>query len=129
MRRRLSASELIHVNLQVFPAPAAPVAGQRQMHHRLPQLGFSGGVFDKIHVVEDIHQVLGFGDAPEDLRDTGTQLPQIAADVAEQEKIRLAQVKMGASRIGIVVPQERCEREAPASGVLYSLTESELLLS
>ena len=60
-----------------------PIARPGEMHHRLPQLGLSGRMFDEIDLVDDIDQVLRFGDAPEHLIDAHAQFPFAVADFAE----------------------------------------------
>ncbi|MCE2494000.1 MAG: hypothetical protein J4F40_15600 [Alphaproteobacteria bacterium] len=59
-----------------------------------------------------------FGDAPEHPVDAGAQLPFAVADLADQQYVGFAQVRVGTVRVSGVVAKERRQGDASALGVL-----------
>ena len=92
----------------------APVAEPGGVRHRLSQFGLSVRMLDEVDLVDDIDQVLRFGDAPEQLVDAQAQLPTALADFAEQQQVRFVHIEVGAARVGIVVAKEGRKSEASA---------------
>ena len=73
-----------------------PIAGPRDVDHGLPQLHFAVGMFEEVDLVDDIDQVLRFGNAPEHPVHAQPHLPFALAELAEQQSIRFPQIPMGA---------------------------------
>ena len=90
----------------------APVAGNRQVRHGLTQLGSIARVLDEVHLVDDVHEVVQLGHAPENAVESQPKLPEILAPVSMCQQVGLAQVCMRALRIGAVVSIERGQGEA-----------------
>ena len=88
------------------------------MHHRLAELFFLVGALDEIGLVDDIDQMTRFGNAPKHLVDAGAQFPFAVLEFAEEQAVGLADIPMGAARIGAVPAQKRFQHEAFAGLVL-----------
>ena len=82
------------------------------MGHELSHPALFVRVVDQVDLIDDVHQMMEFGDAPEHLVDAQPGFPFALAELAEQQEIGLAQIGMGALRIGAVVAVIRCQREA-----------------
>ena len=96
------------------PFRHAPAAGDRQVRHRLAQLGFLAGVLDEVELVDDVHEVMQLDHAPEHAVNAQPKLPGVLAPVSVHQQIGLAQVCVGAPGIGAVVAIKRSEGEAGA---------------
>ena len=70
-------------------------------------------MLDEVGLVDDVDEVLRFGDAPEHAVHAQAQLPFPAAGFTEHEKVGLAQICVGAARIRAVVAEKRRDRETP----------------
>ena len=96
----------------------APFARQREMGHRLAQLGLFVRMLDQVRLVDYVDQVARLRDTPEDAVDAETQLPLILAEFAEQQQIGFAQIGVGAVRIAGVQAIEAFQGDAAALFVL-----------
>ena len=74
----------------------APVSGHRQVRHGLTQLGPVSRVLDEIQLVDDVHEIVQLGHAPENPVQSQLQLPEIVAPVAVHQQVGLADVPMRA---------------------------------
>ena len=75
-------------------------------------------MLDEVDLVDDVDQMLRFGDAPEHLVGTDAQLPAACTDVAEHQQIRFVQIEVRSVWIGVVVAEERGDRDTLANDVL-----------
>ena len=83
-----------------------------------PSLASPPGCSTRSTWLDDIDQVLRFGDPPEHPGDARPQLPFAVADFSEQQQVGFTQIRMGAAGVGAVVAQERGQSQASAPGVL-----------
>ena len=90
----------------------APIARQGEMSHRLAQLGFFARMLDQIKLVDDIHEIVQLGHAPEDLVHAQAKLPEIFSPFPVGQQVGLAHIGVAAARIGAVVSIKRGEGEA-----------------
>ena len=77
----------------------------REVHHRLPQLLLSVDILDEVRLIDDVDEVVGLDDAPEDSAEARSELPALRGEAIGE----LAEVEMGPVRILRVDPHEwRC---------------------
>ena len=96
----------------------APLAGQGEVDHELPELGFFVGVLDQVGLVDDIHQVARFRHPPEHPVRAEAQLPLAVAEFAEHQEVGLPHVEVGAAGVAAVVAEEGRQGDASAFFVL-----------
>ena len=77
------------------------------MCHRLTQFGSIARVLDEVQLVDDIHEVVHLGHAPENTVESQSKLPEILSPVSVHQQVGLAQIRVRALRIGAVVSIKR----------------------
>ncbi len=91
----------------------SPALDQREVEHRLPQLLLAIRALHQIRLVDDVHQVLRFGDAPENLPEACPELPAPGHQLPTEH----AHVEVRPVSILRVESEERLEQEGLATVV------------
>ena len=92
----------------------APVRRPGEMGHELAHPALFVRVVGQVDLVDDVDQVMEFGDAPEHPVDAEPRLPLAVAELAEQQEVGLAQVGVGPVGVRAVVAVMRCQRNTSA---------------
>ena len=85
----------------------APRCRIRQVAHELAELGFFVGMFDQVDLVDDVHEVVRLDDTPEDPVDAETQFPLRIARLAQEQRVGLVHIRVGAAGVLAIEPVER----------------------
>ena len=92
-----------------------PVPDDAEINHWLAQFFLAIKTFNQVGLIDNVHQMYGFGDAPEDLANTGQHLPVICRMYPGQ----LPQVAMGAVIIALVIAVEGFEGENVVTAIPF----------
>ena len=94
-----------------------PIARPGEVGHGLSEPHFLVRMLNEVDLIDDVDQVLRFGDAPKDAISAQAQFPLVVPNVAEQQQIGFAHVEVGTLGVPGIVAKERNEGEDPSSRV------------
>ena len=95
------------------------VSRQRDVGHGLSQLRLVARGVCRADLVDDIDERARFGHTPENTVKTQAEFPLAVAHIAIDEQVGVAQISVGALRIGGVDTVEGRQGEAPAFVILH----------